>query len=81
MDVSATRQVHSNYPMHALEEAGGWYHLPGRWDLDGTCFIAGVLPTLETGNHDFVIFVLLTGFMLFLVIIGMPNNEMYFHMF
>ena len=42
LDVSATRQMHSNYsmlaltkvdehsPMHALVEAGKWHHLPGR---------------------------------------------------
>jgi len=40
----------------SLTEAGEGHHLPGHWDFDHTCFIAGVdsLHTKQTKNIQFI---------------------------
>ena len=52
LDVSATRHMHSNSPILAIAEAGGhspslaesggWHHLPGLGDLEGTNLSTGL---------------------------------------
>ena len=47
-------------PMHALAEAGGWHHLPGRVKLDGTSFIveADSLHSKQNKNIPYKICIL-----------------------
>ena len=57
LDVSATRQMHSKYPMLAiaedsghspsLAEEGGWHHLPGLGDLEDTSFPQGLTACIQ----------------------------------
>ena len=55
----AIAEAGGHSPMYALVEAGGWPHLPGLGDLDGTSFIAGddSLHYKQRNNHISIMFI------------------------
>ena len=61
---SVTRLTHANSLMLAikeavghspyLEEAGGWHHMPGRGELEGTSFLQGLTDCIRNKQNIYL---------------------------